>query len=152
MRLDLRELINVSVCHHLGYHGVKIQDNALIAAATLSDRYISDRFLPDKAIDLVDEACALIKTEMNSMPSEMEDVSRRIMQLEIEVTSLKKEKDENKRREKENNEIKNNLYAVTEAEKIVNEVRKENAKKLEEIKNSPANLDSFNAINECLSK
>ena len=76
------------------YHGVKIQDNALIAAATLSDRYISDRFLPDKAIDLVDEACALIKTEMNSMPSEMEDVSRRIMQLEIEETSLKKEKDE----------------------------------------------------------
>lgn len=65
---------------------------------------------------------------------------------------FKKEKDENKRREKENNEIKNNLYAVTEAEKIVNEVRKENAKKLEEIKNSPANLDSFNAINECLSK
>jgi len=65
---------------------------------------------------------------------------------------FKKEKDENKRREKENSEIKNNLYAVTEAEKIVNEVRKENAKKLEEIKNSPANLDSFNAINECLSK
>ena len=65
---------------------------------------------------------------------------------------FKKEKDENKRREEENSEIKNNLYAVTEAEKIVNEVRKENAKKLEEIKNSPANLDSFNAINECLSK
>ena len=65
---------------------------------------------------------------------------------------FKKEKDENKRREKENDEIKNNLYAVTEAEKIVNEVRKENAKKLEEIKNSSANLDSFNAINECLSK
>ncbi|MBR2337701.1 MAG: ATP-dependent chaperone ClpB [Clostridia bacterium] len=76
------------------YHGVKIHDNALIAAAMLSDRYISDRFLPDKAIDLVDEACALIKTEMNSMPSEMEDVSRRIMRLEIEETSLKKEKDE----------------------------------------------------------
>lgn len=65
---------------------------------------------------------------------------------------FKKEKDENKRRENENSEIKNNLYAVTEAEKIVNEVRKENAKKLEEIKNSTANLDSFNAINECLSK
>ena len=65
---------------------------------------------------------------------------------------FKKEKDENKRREEENSEIKNNLYAVTEAEKIVNEVRKENAKKLEEIKNSPANLDSFNTINECLSK
>ncbi len=75
------------------YHGVKIQDNALIAAATLSNRYITDRFLPDKAIDLVDEACAMIKTEMNSMPSEMEDVSRKIMQHEIEITSLKKETD-----------------------------------------------------------
>ena len=66
------------------FHGVKIQDNALIAAATLSNRYISDRFLPDKAIDLVDEACALIKTEMQSMPSEMDEISRKIMQLEIE--------------------------------------------------------------------
>lgn len=75
------------------FHGVKIQDGALIAAATLSDRYITDRFLPDKAIDLVDEACANIKTEMNSMPSEMEDVKRRIMTLEIEETSLKKETD-----------------------------------------------------------
>ncbi|MBO4262553.1 MAG: ATP-dependent chaperone ClpB [Clostridia bacterium] len=75
------------------YHGVKIQDNALIAAATLSNRYITDRFLPDKAIDLVDEACAMIKTEMNSMPSEMEDVSRKMMQHEIEITSLSKESD-----------------------------------------------------------
>lgn len=75
------------------FHGVKIQDGALIAAATLSDRYITDRFLPDKAIDLVDEACANIKTEMNSMPSEMEDVKRKIMTLEIEETSLKKETD-----------------------------------------------------------
>ena len=75
------------------YHGVKIQDNALIAAATLSDRYITDRFLPDKAIDLVDEACALIKTEMQSMPSEMDEISRKIMQLEIEQNALKKETD-----------------------------------------------------------
>ena len=75
------------------FHGVKIQDAALICAATLSDRYISDRFLPDKAIDLVDEACALIKTEMNSMPQEMDEVSRRIMQHEIEEAALKKEKD-----------------------------------------------------------
>jgi len=75
------------------YHGVKIQDAALIAAATLSDRYISDRFLPDKAIDLVDEASALIKTEMNSMPQEMDEVARRIMQHEIEEAALKKEKD-----------------------------------------------------------
>ena len=75
------------------YHGVKIHDSALIAAATLSDRYISDRFLPDKAIDLVDEACALIKTEMNSMPTEMDEISRKIMQLEIEEAALKKEED-----------------------------------------------------------
>ncbi len=75
------------------YHGVKIHDSAIIAAATLSNRYISDRFLPDKAIDLVDEACALIKTEMNSMPTEMDEISRRIMQLEIEEAALKKEKD-----------------------------------------------------------
>ena len=75
------------------FHGVKIHDSALIAAATLSDRYISDRFLPDKAIDLVDEACANIKTEMNSMPGEMEDVKRKIMTLEIEETSLRKETD-----------------------------------------------------------
>ncbi|MBQ8309216.1 MAG: AAA family ATPase [Clostridia bacterium] len=75
------------------FHGVKIQDNALIAAATLSNRYISDRFLPDKAIDLVDEACALIKTEMQSMPSEMDEIARKIMQLEIEENALKKETD-----------------------------------------------------------
>ena len=76
------------------YHGVKIHDSALIAAATLSDRYISDRFLPDKAIDLVDEACALIKTEMNSMPSEMDEISREIMRLEIEETALTGDNDE----------------------------------------------------------
>lgn len=75
------------------YHGVKIHDSALIAAATLSNRYISDRFLPDKAIDLVDEACALIKTEMNSMPTELDEISRKIMQLEIEEAALKKETD-----------------------------------------------------------
>lgn len=75
------------------YHGVKIMDNALVAAATLSDRYISDRFLPDKAIDLVDEACALIKTELDSMPTELDELQRKIMQMEIEETALKKEED-----------------------------------------------------------
>ena len=75
------------------FHGVKIQDQALIAAATLSNRYISDRFLPDKAIDLVDEACATIRTEMDSMPQELDDVRRRIMQHEIEEAALKKEED-----------------------------------------------------------
>ncbi len=76
------------------YHGVKISDNSLIAAATLSHRYISDRFLPDKAIDLIDEACSMIKTEMQSMPTELDEVSRKIMQLEIEETALSKENDE----------------------------------------------------------
>ncbi len=75
------------------FHGVKITDGALVAAATLSDRYISDRFLPDKAIDLVDEACALIKTELDSMPAELDELQRKIMQLEIEEAALKKEED-----------------------------------------------------------
>ena len=75
------------------FHGVKIQDGALISAAVLSNRYISDRFLPDKAIDLIDEACAMVRTEMDSMPAELDEISRRIMQLEIEEAALKKESD-----------------------------------------------------------
>ena len=76
------------------YHGVTIHDSAMVAAATLSNRYITDRFLPDKAIDLVDEACAMIRTEIDSMPTEMDEIARKIMQLEIEETALKKETDE----------------------------------------------------------
>ncbi len=76
------------------FHGVKIQDGALISAAVLSDRYISDRFLPDKAIDLIDEACAMVRTEMDSMPQELDEISRRIMQLEIEEAALSKETDQ----------------------------------------------------------
>ena len=76
------------------FHGVKIGDSAIIAAATLSDRYITDRFLPDKAIDLIDEACAMIKTDIDSMPSEVDDIRRKVMQLEIEEAALKKETDE----------------------------------------------------------
>ncbi|MEE8137964.1 MAG: Clp protease N-terminal domain-containing protein, partial [Thermoanaerobaculia bacterium] len=75
------------------HHGVKIQDHALVAAAALSNRYITDRFLPDKAIDLIDEACAMIRTEIDSMPAELDEVTRRVMQLEIEEAALKKEKD-----------------------------------------------------------
>jgi ATP-dependent Clp protease ATP-binding subunit ClpB len=75
------------------HHGVRIQDNALVAAAVLSNRYISDRFLPDKAIDLVDEACAMVRTEIDSMPTELDEITRRIMQLEIEETALNKETD-----------------------------------------------------------
>ncbi len=84
------------------FHGVKIADGALVAAATLSDRYISDRFLPDKAIDLVDEACALIKTELDSMPAEMDEQNRKIMQLTIEEAALKKEDDELSKQRLEN--------------------------------------------------
>src|SRR5690606_24810076 len=76
------------------HHGVRIQDNALVSAATLSSRYITDRFLPDKAIDLVDEACAMIRTEIDSLPSELDAAQRRVMQLEIEEAALKKEKDD----------------------------------------------------------
>ena len=75
------------------FHGVKITDSALVSAAVLSNRYISDRFLPDKAIDLVDEACALIKTELDSMPTELDELNRRVMQMEIEETALKRRTD-----------------------------------------------------------
>ena len=109
------------------YHGVKISDSSLIAAATLSHRYISDRFLPDKAIDLVDEACSIIKTEMKSMPTELDEVSRKIMQLEIEETALSKETDEiSKKRladlQKEKSELKTkfeSMKAKWENEKVV---------------------------------
>ena len=90
------------------FHGVKIADQALVSAAKLSNRYISDRFLPDKAIDLVDEACAMIRTEIDSMPQEMDDISREIMQREIEEAALAKEDDEFSRRQLEHvqNELK----------------------------------------------
>ena len=109
------------------FHGVKISDNALIAAATLSDRYITDRFLPDKAIDLVDEACAMIKTEMDSMPSEMDDLAHRITQLQIEQVSLKKETDalsqsRLKELEKELAELQKQLEAE---EKLANEKKED---------------------------
>ncbi len=126
------------------YHGVKIADSAIIAAATLSHRYISDRFLPDKAIDLIDEACALIKTEMESMPTELDEISRKIMQHEIEETALKKEKDEfSKKRlediQKEKSELKekfnqmkakweNEKDAISKVQKLREEIESVNAK------------------------
>ena len=125
------------------YHGVKISDNALITAATLSHRYISDRFLPDKAIDLIDEACAMIKTEMQSMPTELDEVSRKIMQLEIEETALSKETDEiSKKRlediKKEKAELKtkfdgmkakweNEKQAISKVQKLREEIEQVNA-------------------------
>ena len=125
------------------YHGVKIADSAIIAAATLSHRYISDRFLPDKAIDLIDEACASIKTEMESMPTELDEISHKIMQCEIEETALKKEKDEfSKKRlediQKEKAELKekfnqmkakweNEKEAITKVQKLREEIESVNA-------------------------
>lgn len=115
------------------FHGVKINDGALVSAATLSDRYITDRFLPDKAIDLVDEACAMIKTELESMPAEIDEISRKVMQLEIEEAALKNEEDNlSKERlvalRKELSELKdksNQMKAVWENEKTgVENVRK----------------------------
>jgi ATP-dependent Clp protease ATP-binding subunit ClpB len=108
------------------HHGVRIQDNALVAAATLSNRYITERFLPDKAIDLVDEACAMLRTEIDSLPSELDSLSRRVMQLEIEEVALKKEKDkasierlEVLRKELANDREKaNSMRARYDAEKI----------------------------------
>ena len=94
------------------FHGVKITDGALIAAATLSNRYISDRYLPDKAIDLVDEACSMIKTELDSMPQELDDMRRKIMQFEIEELALKKEDDENSK--KRLSELQNELANLKE--------------------------------------
>ena len=135
------------------YHGVKISDGSLIAAATLSNRYISDRFLPDKAIDLVDEACSLIKTEMKSMPTELDEVSRKIMQLEIEETALSKEKDEfSKQRleeiQKEKAELKtkfNSMKAKWENEKQsiekVQKLREEIEKTNGEIEQAERNYD-----------
>lgn len=135
------------------HHGVKISDASLIAAATLSHRYISDRFLPDKAIDLVDEACSMIKTEMESMPTELDEVSRRIMQLEIEETALSKEKDEvSKKRladiKEEKAELKtkfetmkakweNEKQAIGKVQKLREEIEKVNA----EIENAERNYE-----------
>ena len=99
------------------YHGVNIKDKALISAATLADRYITDRFLPDKAIDLVDEACATIKVQMESMPTELDNLTRTIMQLEIEKEALKKEKDDISKKRIE--EINNKIDELKEKESIL---------------------------------
>ena len=124
------------------YHGVTIHDNALVAAATLSNRYISDRFLPDKAIDLVDEACANIRTEMDSMPEELDALRRKIMQLEIEETALKKEKDNlsKERHEKLLEEIKE-LHEKFDSQKAAWDRDKKAA---EDIKKIKADIEKVN--------
>lgn len=118
------------------FHGVKITDSALVAAAVLSDRYISDRFLPDKAIDLVDEACALIKTELDSMPTELDELSRKIMQMEIEETALKKETDHLSQERLE--ELQKNLA----------ELHDEFASKKAQWENEKSSVDRLSALRE----
>ncbi|MEG1879389.1 MAG: AAA family ATPase, partial [Pseudoflavonifractor sp.] len=128
------------------FHGVKIQDGAMIAAATLSDRYITDRFLPDKAIDLVDEACAMIRTEMDSMPTELDVISRKIIQLEIEEAALKKETD--KRSEGHLAEIRKELSDLREDFKS-QKARWENEKSaIGKVQKLREDLDAANAALE----
>ncbi|NCB51652.1 MAG: ATP-dependent chaperone ClpB [Clostridia bacterium] len=124
------------------FHGVRIHDSALVAAATLSHRYITDRFLPDKAIDLVDEACALIRTEIDSMPSELDDVRRRIMQLEIEEMALKKEDDQLSR-----DRLKKLVEELANAKDKFNEMKSrwENEKNsVDEVKNIKSEIERIN--------
>lgn len=118
------------------FHGVKITDSALVAAAVLSDRYITDRFLPDKAIDLVDEACALIKTELDSMPAELDELSRKIMQMEIEETALKKETD------------RLSQERLEELQKNLAELHDEFAAKKAQWENEKASVDRLSALRE----
>lgn len=118
------------------YHGVKIMDNALVSAAVLSNRYISDRFLPDKAIDLVDEACALIKTEMNSLPTELDEMQRKILQMEIEETALKKEDD------------KLSMERLTDLQKELAELKDKFASQKAQWENEKARVDQLSKIRE----
>ena len=118
------------------YHGVKIMDNALVSAAVLSNRYISDRFLPDKAIDLVDEACALIKTEMNSLPTELDEMQRKILQMEIEETALKKEDD------------KLSMERLQDLQKELAELKEQFASQKAQWENEKARVDKLSGIRE----
>jgi ATP-dependent Clp protease ATP-binding subunit ClpB len=125
------------------FHGVSIHDQALIAAATLSNRYITDRFLPDKAIDLVDEACAMIRTEIDSMPQEMDEISRRIMQLEIEETALKKETDELSRNRLE--DIQKELSDLREKFRAMKAQWENEKKSINEVSDIKAEIEKTNA-------
>ena len=125
------------------FHGVSIHDQALIAAATLSNRYITDRFLPDKAIDLVDEACAMIRTEIDSMPQEMDEISRRIMQLEIEETALKKETDELSRHRLE--DIQTELSDLSEKFRAMKAQWENEKKSINEVSDIKAEIEKTNA-------
>ncbi len=123
------------------HHGVHINDEAIVAAAVLSSRYISDRFLPDKAIDLIDEASASIRMEIDSMPAELDDVTRRIMQLEIEKRALEKESDSNSKAKLEN--LKNELKELKKSEKEIRKQWEKEKQELEIIKDKRAELESY---------
>ena len=125
------------------FHGVKIQDQALIAAATLSDRYITDRFLPDKAIDLVDEACSMVRTEMESMPTEIDDVSRRIMQLEIEEAALERGNDEGTREQL--NKVQSELGTLRVKYNKMKENWEAEKKNIETVQKLKEKIDQVNA-------
>ncbi len=118
------------------YHGVKIMDNALVSAAVLSNRYISDRFLPDKAIDLVDEACALIKTELDSMPTELDELRRKVLQMEIEETALKKEDD------------RLSQERLETLQKELAELREEYSNRMAQWENEKASIEKLHRIRE----
>ena len=124
------------------FHGVQIHDNALVAAATLSNRYITDRFLPDKAIDLVDEACAAIRTEIDSMPTELDDVRRRIMQLEIEEMALSKETDTLSKQRLE--KLKEELNANREKFNEMSALWEKNKQEINKVKEIKSRIDSVN--------
>ena len=127
------------------FHGVKIQDSAIIAAATLSNRYIADRFLPDKAIDLIDEACAMIRSEVESMPTEIDVVSRKIMQYEIEERSLEREEGDNPKTQKRLQNIRNQLSELRQEFQDMKLKWEEEKKNIEKIQKLKSKIDDVNA-------
>ena len=127
------------------FHGVKIQDSAIIAAATLSNRYIADRFLPDKAIDLIDEACAMIRSEVESMPTELDVISRKIMQYEIEERSLERDEEDNPKTQKRLQSIRNNLSNLRQEFQDMKLKWEEEKKNIEKIQKLKEKIDEVNA-------
>ena len=127
------------------FHGVKIQDSAIIAAATLSNRYIADRFLPDKAIDLIDEACAMIRSEVESMPTELDVISRKIMQYEIEERSLERDEDDNPKTQKRLQNIRNELSKLRQEFQNMKLKWEDEKKNIEKIQKLKGKIDEVNA-------
>ena len=127
------------------FHGVKIQDSAIVAAATLSNRYIADRFMPDKAIDLIDEACAMIRSEVESMPTELDVISRKIMQYEIEEKSLEREEEDNPKTQKRLQNIRNQLSEMRQEFQDMKLRWEEEKKNIEKIQKLKGKIDEVNA-------